>query len=116
MQAAVDQADRRGPQRDAVAAAVRLEDGRVLTGVSLADDNAAMTLCAGTGPICTAYSSGQTVVASVCVSTDRATGTRSVLAPCGTRQERLALWGLTSKSVSPTPRVLLGGRAGSCAS
>ncbi|PRY09783.1 hypothetical protein CLV37_12035 [Kineococcus rhizosphaerae] len=52
-----------------------------------------MTLCAETGPICTAYSNDQTIVASVCVSIDRAIGTRSVLAPCGTCQERLALWG-----------------------
>ena len=76
-----------------MAAAVRVEGGEVLTGVSPADYDAAMTLCAETGPICTAYSNGQTIVASVCVSIDRATGTRSVLAPCGACQERLALWG-----------------------
>ncbi len=93
VQAAVDQADRRWPERDSVAAAVRVEGGDVLTGVSLSNYNAAMTLCAETGPICTAYSSGQKVVASVCVSLDRSSGQVTVLAPCGACQERLALWG-----------------------
>jgi cytidine deaminase len=52
-----------------------------------------MALCAETGPICTAFSNGQIVVASVCVSMDRAAGKVTVLAPCGACQERLALWG-----------------------
>jgi cytidine deaminase len=93
VQAAIDQANRRWPQRDAVAAAVRVEDDRVLTGVPLSNFNAAMTLCAETGPICTAYTGGQVVVASVCVSVDRSSGAVTVLAPCGACQERLALWG-----------------------
>jgi cytidine deaminase len=91
--AATGQAARRWPERDAVAAAVRLTNGTVLTGISLANFNAAMTLCAETGPICMAYTTGQTVVASVCVSRDRETGRATVLAPCGACQERLALWG-----------------------
>lgn len=91
--AAVDQADRRWPDRDAVAAAVRLEDGAVITGVSLSNFNSAMTLCAETGPICAAYTTGQTIVAAVCVSRDVSSGQVTVLAPCGACQERLALWG-----------------------
>jgi cytidine deaminase len=93
IQAAIDQANRRQPDRDAVAAAIRLEDGNVLTGVPLSNFNAAMTLCAETGPICTAYSSDHKVVASVCVRLDRSSGKATVLAPCGACQERLALWG-----------------------
>lgn len=72
--AAIAQADRRWPDRDAVAAAVRLQDGSVVTGVSLSNFNAAMTLCAETGPICAVYTSGQSVVASVCVSRDLSSG------------------------------------------
>ena len=93
VRAAVDQAKRRWAHRDAVAAAVRTDDGEVLTGVSLANFNALMTLCAETGPICTAYSRGQRVAASVCVSCDATSGAVTVLAPCGACQERLALWG-----------------------
>lgn len=93
VQAAIDQANRRWPDRDAVAAAVRLEDGDVLTGVALSNFNAAMMLCAETGPICIAYSSGQKVMASVCVSLDRSSGKVTAFAPCGACQERLALWG-----------------------
>ncbi len=73
--------------------AVRLEDGEVLTGVSLSNINAAMTLCAETGPLCTAYSSDRKVVASVCISREVPSGRITVLAPCGACQERLALWG-----------------------
>ncbi len=52
-----------------------------------------MTLCAETGPICTAYSNGQKVVAFVCMRLDRSSGEVTVLAPCGACQERLAMWG-----------------------
>ncbi len=93
VQAAKDQAERRWPGKDSVGAAIRLEGGDLLTGVPLANFNAAMTLCAETGPICTAYSTGQAVVASVCVSLNRTSGKVTVLAPCGACQERLALWG-----------------------
>lgn len=93
VQAALDQADRRWPNVDAVAAAIRLKDGGVLTGVPLSNYNAAMTLCAETGPLCTAYSAGHEVVASVCVSRERSSGKVTVLAPCGACQERLAYWG-----------------------
>jgi hypothetical protein len=50
VKAAVDQADRRWPDRDAVAAAVRLEDGAVITGVSLSNFNSAMTCAPRQGP------------------------------------------------------------------
>lgn len=93
VEAAVAQATRRWPDRDAVAAAVRLAEGSVITGVSLPNFNAAITLCAETGPICTAYTTGRAIVASVCVTRDVSSGQVTVLAPCGTCQERLAFWG-----------------------
>jgi cytidine deaminase len=64
----------------------------VITGfpsrTSIGDD-----LCAETGPIYAAYTTGQTIVAAVCVSRDVSSGQVTVLAPCGACQERLALWG-----------------------
>jgi cytidine deaminase len=50
-------------------------------------------LCAETGPIYAAYTTGQTIVAAVCVSRDVSSGQVTLLAPCGACQERLALWG-----------------------
>ncbi|MBG6192435.1 cytidine deaminase [Arthrobacter sp. CAN_A212] len=93
---AVDQLRRRWPDApEAVAAAVYLEDGSVLTGVALDNFNATMNLCAETGPICEAYSSGRRIVASICVSREPGSEGFTVLAPCGACQERLALWGPT---------------------
>jgi cytidine deaminase len=84
---------RRPSARGAVAAAVYLDDGSILTGVSLDNINAAMTLCAETGPICQAYTLDKAILASVCVAgEDDGDGFR-VLAPCGACQERLAVWG-----------------------
>lgn len=77
----------------AVAAAVYLEDGSVLTGVSLDNFNDAMSLCAETGPICEAYSRGARVTASICVAGEPRGEEFVVLAPCGVCQERLAIWG-----------------------
>jgi cytidine deaminase len=92
--AAVKQIDERWPTAPwATAAAVYLDDGTILTGVSLNNLNSAMTLCAETGPICRAYTENRQITASVCVN--RAIGREQilVLAPCGACQERLALWG-----------------------
>lgn len=89
MDAAIDQMDRRARTE---AAAVYLHDGRILTSVCLDNLNTAATLCAETGAICQAYTLGASVTASVFVSRWQDSGF-SVLAPCGTCQERLALWG-----------------------
>ncbi|WP_199184079.1 cytidine deaminase [Cryobacterium sp. Y57] len=93
---AVDQMTLRWPDAsEAVAAAVYLDDGSVLTGVSLDNFNAAMNLCAETGPICEAYSQGRRIVASICVSREPGRDGFTVLSPCGACQERLAIWGPT---------------------
>lgn len=93
--AAIEQLNRRWPEApNAVAAAVYLDDGSVLTGVSLDNLNAAMTLCAETGLICQAYTLDRQVTASVCVARFADLDQQIVvLAPCGACQERLALWG-----------------------
>lgn len=92
--AAVQQAVRRWPEApSAVGAAIYLSDGSVLTGVPLNNFNAAMTLCAETGPIAQAWNLGQTIVASVCVERVQGRADPVICAPCGACQERLALWG-----------------------
>ncbi|WP_344880469.1 cytidine deaminase [Allokutzneria multivorans] len=84
--------DRRWPLADfAVAAAVRLDDGEILTSVGLDNINAGAGLCAETGALCQAYTLDRRVTASACVC--RNDGAVGILAPCGICQERLALWG-----------------------
>ncbi|QUH02643.1 cytidine deaminase [Saccharopolyspora erythraea] len=92
--AAIDQMRRRWPVSEhAVAAAVYLDDGRILTSVALDNLNASATLCAETGAICQAYTLGRRVTSSVCVAGSPGSDGVAVLAPCGICQERLALWG-----------------------
>lgn len=91
--AAIDQLDRRWPSGQRVAAALLLENGRVLTSVALDNLHAGVSLCAETGAICQAYTEDAVVVASACVSRESAGEPPVVLAPCGLCQERLALWG-----------------------
>ncbi|MDQ6754858.1 MAG: cytidine deaminase [Actinomycetota bacterium] len=92
--AAVDQMNRRWPTSpSAVAAAVYLDDGSILTGVSLSNFNSIMNLCAETGPITQAYTLDRKIAASVCISREADRDHFLVLAPCGACQERLALWG-----------------------
>lgn len=75
------------------AAAVRLENGSILTGIGLVNFNAAAGFCAEVGPLAQAYTSNQNIVASICVNRSENRRNDLVLAPCGVCQERLALWG-----------------------
>ena len=75
------------------AAAVRLDDGSILTGIGLANFNSAAGLCAEVGPLAQAYTADRDVVASICVNRSDGREHDVVLAPCGVCQERLALWG-----------------------
>jgi cytidine deaminase len=90
--AAAEVLARRWPGAEyAVAAAVYLDDGRILRSVGLDNLNSAASLCAETGALCQAYTLDRRVTASACVA--RLGDTVTVLAPCGICQERLALWG-----------------------
>jgi cytidine deaminase len=102
--AAIAQAERRWPgDEEGGAAAVYLDDGRILTSVGLDNINAGVSLCHETGAICQAYTLGRRITASVCVY--RPTGTRrfGILPPCGICQERLALWGPDVQVGVPDP-------------
>lgn len=94
MDAALDQVNRRWPDSvQGVAAAVYLDEGEILTSISLDNLNAAATLCAETGAFARAYTLDKPITASVCVSKEAGAADVTVLAPCGICQERLALWG-----------------------
>lgn len=92
--AAIAQAERRWPgRRERGAAAVYLDDGRILTSVAFDNINAGVSLCHETGAICQAYTLGRRVTAAVCVRRMPETGDFGILPPCGICRERLALWG-----------------------
>jgi cytidine deaminase len=106
--AAIDQMNRRWPGKEqAVAAAVYLDDGQILTSVGLDNLNAGANLCAETGAICQACTLGGQITASVCVSRETGRNGVFILAPCGICQERLALWG-------PDVQVGIAGSASTC--
>ncbi|GAA1952268.1 cytidine deaminase [Kitasatospora viridis] len=85
------------------AAALRLDDGTVLTSIAPHFPNNAVQLCHETGAICEAFKLGRRVVASVCVTA--ADGDRGywVLAPCGVCQERLLAHGPDVEVGVPVP-------------
>ncbi len=75
------------------AAAIRLDDGSILSGIGLANFSSAAGFCAEVGPLAQAYTEDRNVIASICVNRSDDRETDLVLAPCGVCQERLALWG-----------------------
>lgn len=75
------------------AAAMYLEDGRILTSVFIDAPNQAATLCCETGAIAEAHKLRLAVTASVCVSREHPAAPFVILSPCGICQERLAYWG-----------------------
>ncbi|WP_031006778.1 cytidine deaminase [Streptomyces sp. NRRL F-5727] len=102
--AAIAQADRRwSPEEPGGAAAVRLDDGRILTSVGLDNIHGSVALCQETGAYCQAYTLNRRVTASVCVFRDPEDGRYVILPPCGVCQERLALWGPDVEVGVPDP-------------
>ncbi|MEU6171528.1 cytidine deaminase [Streptantibioticus parmotrematis] len=75
------------------AAALRLDDGTVLTSVAPQPPNVAVSLCHETGALCEAFKRDRRVVASVCVVDAGAGRGHWVLTPCGVCQERLFVYG-----------------------
>jgi len=85
------------------AAAVRLDDGSVLTSTGPDAPNVAVSLCHETGAICEAFKLGRQIVASVCVTAAEGDGDFWVLAPCGVCQERLFAFGPNIEVGVPEP-------------
>jgi cytidine deaminase len=67
--AAIELTRTRFPGQDwSGAAALRLDDGEILTSTAPDVPNSAVNLCHETGAICEAFKRGRRVVASVCVT------------------------------------------------
>lgn len=110
--AAIAQLERRWPAgEEGGAAAVYLEDGRILTSVGLDNLNGGVTLCHEAGAYCQAYTLNVPLTASVCVYRMPESGRLVVLPPCGICQERLALWGPEVEVGVPAPEEPAGWRA-----
>ncbi|SDO70797.1 cytidine deaminase [Halobacillus aidingensis] len=75
------------------AAAVRIEDGTILTSVAPDVINDAVNLCMETGAILEAHKRNQRVTHSLCIARDDESSSFKVLSPCGVCQERLFYWG-----------------------
>jgi cytidine deaminase len=110
--AALAQLDRRWPADEpGGAAALRLDDGEILTSVGLDNLNGGVSLCHETGAICQAYTLNRRVTASVCVYRDPERDQVLILPPCGICQERLAMWGPEVQVAVPDADSATGWRA-----
>lgn len=74
-------------------AAMRLEDGTIVTSTAPKAVNPSVEVCHETGALCEAYKLDQAVVASVCVIRSDQDAAFWILTPCGVCQERLFSWG-----------------------
>ena len=101
--AAITLAEERWPEGEGGAAAMYVEDGRVLTSVFAESPNGAAGLCHETGAICEAHKLNLGVTASVCVSRETEKDPFVILTPCGICQERLAFWGSEVEVAIPDP-------------
>lgn len=85
------------------AAAVRLDDGTVLTSTGPDAPNVAASLCHETGAICEAFKLDRRIAATVCVTAAETDGQYWILAPCGICQERLFAHGPDVEVGVPEP-------------
>jgi cytidine deaminase len=85
------------------AAAVRLDDGAILTSTGPDAPNVAASLCHETGAICEAFKLGRRIIATVCVTAAPTPGNYWILAPCGICQERLFAHGPDVEVGVPEP-------------
>ncbi|GLY44055.1 cytidine deaminase [Amycolatopsis sp. NBRC 101858] len=85
------------------AAALRLDDGTVLTSTAPDFPNQAVSLCHETGALCEAFKLGRSVTGSVCVTAADEDRGYWVLAPCGVCQERLFAHGPDVEVAVPEP-------------
>ncbi|WP_252312503.1 cytidine deaminase [Sinobaca sp. H24] len=100
---AADLVEKKYPSGWGGAAAIRLEDGTVLTSIAPEVINAATELCMETGAILEAHKLGQKVTHSLCIARDDEQSAFEVLSPCGICQERLFYWGADVKAAVTIP-------------
>lgn len=84
--------DRFGTEPWSGAAAMRLDDGTILTSTAPDALLDTVSLCHETGALCEAFKLGRSVTDTVCLVQPEP-GSFRVLAPCGVCQERLFLYG-----------------------
>jgi cytidine deaminase len=75
------------------AAAVRIDNGQVLTSVAPDTQNDALSLCMEVGAYLQAHKLDETVTHSLCIFRENEHAEFVVLTPCGICQERLVYWG-----------------------
>ncbi|MBM7578606.1 cytidine deaminase [Jeotgalibacillus terrae] len=85
------------------AAAVRLDDGTILTSVAPEIINDSTNLCIETGAILEAHKLNRKVTHSICVVRDDGESAFKILSPCGICQERLFYWGPAVKVAVTIP-------------
>lgn len=85
------------------AAAMRLEDGTIVTSIAPEVINASTELCMETGSIIEAHKLGKRVTHSICIVRDNEQADFVVLSPCGVCQERLFYWGSDVKAAVTIP-------------
>lgn len=85
------------------AAAMRLEDGTIVTSIAPEVINASTELCMETGSILEAHKLGKKVTHSICIAREDEHTDFEVLSPCGVCQERLFYWGSDVKAAVTIP-------------
>lgn len=94
--------DRFGDVAWSGAAALKLEDGTVLTSTAPDVPNEAVSLCHETGALCEAFKLNKVVTDSICIVQPSPNVFR-VLSPCGVCQERLFIYGPHVRVGVPAP-------------
>jgi cytidine deaminase len=103
VEAAIELLESRFPESEGIAAAVRTDDGQVLTSVVFVPEWGGGGLGAETGAILEAHKLSKRVVAVACVSRLSGNASIIILTPCGICQERLFHWGVAVEIAIPDP-------------
>src|SRR3989304_9350548 len=103
VEAAIELLESRFPKSEGIAAAVRTDDGNIVTSVVFDPEWGGGGLCAETGAILEAHKLGKRVVAVACVSRLSGKAPIVILTPCGICQERLFHWGGSVEVAIPDP-------------
>ncbi|TCS93505.1 cytidine deaminase [Hazenella coriacea] len=102
-QKAIELIKKRYPTGWGGAAAMRTEEGVILTSVAPDAFNPSVEICIETGAICEAHKLNQAITHSICVVRDDEKSDFKILTPCGVCQERLFYWGSQVKAAVYTP-------------